>query len=114
MTPIEKLRRIADSTALDGVADAIREVADEMDWRPIETAPKDGTLFLCWVRAVKFGEDDDGRQFESDASEVDFCRWRSCDETPNGGYFDNMAGQIADLQHVTHWMPLPPAPKGAE
>lgn len=31
MTPIEKLRRIADSTALDGVADAIREVADEME-----------------------------------------------------------------------------------
>lgn len=31
MTPIEKLRRIADMTALEGVADAIREVADEME-----------------------------------------------------------------------------------
>lgn len=31
MTPIEKLRSIADTTALDGVADAIREVADELE-----------------------------------------------------------------------------------
>lgn len=37
MTPIEKLRRIADMTALEGVADAIREVADEMERERNET-----------------------------------------------------------------------------
>lgn len=37
MTPIEKLRRIADMTALEGVADAIREVADGMERERNET-----------------------------------------------------------------------------
>lgn len=31
MTPAEKLRRIADTTALDGVAEAIREVIPEVE-----------------------------------------------------------------------------------
>lgn len=51
MTPIEKLRRIAASTALDGVADAIREVADELG-RMVSEAPwysvdSTGAATLC-------------------------------------------------------------------
>ena len=79
-------------------------------WLPIESAPKDGALFLCWVSAVRFGETDEGQQYQQDASQVDFCSWRVCDESPTGGYFDACCGQIADLQHITHWMPLPPPP----
>jgi Protein of unknown function (DUF551) len=83
---------------------------EPMTWRDIETAPKDGSLFLCWVAAVRYGETDEGQQYQQDASQVDFCQWRNCDESPNGGYFDACCGQIADVQHVTHWMPLPDAP----
>jgi len=79
-------------------------------WQDMESAPRDGSMFLCWVEAVRYGETDEGQQYQQDASEVDFCRWRACDESPNGGYFDNMAGQIADLQHVTKWQPLPAPP----
>lgn len=80
-----------------------------LTWQPIETAPKDGGMFLCWVSAVRYGETDDGQQYQQDASQVDFCWWR--DGVDGNGYFDPACGQIADAQDVTHWMPLPPRPE---
>lgn len=77
-------------------------------WQPIETAPKDGTMFLCWVEAVRYGETDEGQPHQQDASQPDFCWWR--DDLYGNGYFDPACGQIGDSQHVTHWMPLPAAP----
>lgn len=80
-------------------------------WQPIETAPKDGTLFLCWVAAVRYGETDDGQQYQQDASQIDFCSWRNGPtELPECGYFDPCCGQIGDAQDVTHWMPIPNPP----
>jgi len=79
-----------------------------MEWKTIETAPKNGLLFLCWVRAVKYGEDDGGANFETDVSDIDFGRWN---EMPTGGFYENMTGQIGDAQDITHWMPLPEPPK---
>jgi hypothetical protein len=78
------------------------------DWQPISTAPKDGSLFLCWVSAISYGETDDGKLCEIDASQVDFGYWM---DDPLGGYFDACCGKIADAQCVTHWMPLPPPPE---
>ncbi len=79
-----------------------------MNWQPISTAPKDGSMFLCWVSAVRY----EGQQYQRDASQVDFCSWRNGPpDLPGHGYFDPYCGQIADLQNVTHWMPLPPPPK---
>jgi hypothetical protein len=85
-------------------ADAETAVA----WQPIETAPKDGRMFLGWVNAVQYGESDEGRQFEADVSDHDFCQWRD-----HGGYFENMMGRVGDASHITHWMPLPAAPSTA-
>lgn len=79
-------------------------------WQPIETAPKDGTMFLCWVSAVRYGETGDGQQYQHDASQVDFGMWR-INEDLNAGWFDPFCGQIGDAQDVTHWMPLPAPPK---
>jgi hypothetical protein len=79
-------------------------------WQSIETAPKDGRMFLGWVDAVQYGESDDGRQFETDVSDHDFCQWR---EDHDGGYFENMMGRVGDASHITHWMPLPAAPGDA-
>ncbi len=45
-------------------------------WLPIESAPRDGTLFLCWVSAVRSGETDEGQPYQQVASQVDFCSWR--------------------------------------
>ena len=79
-------------------------------WQPIETAPKDGTLFLCWVSAVQHGESDEGQQYQVDVSQADFCQWQAFEEAPDGGWFEPCCGQISDQQAVTHWMPLPATP----
>jgi hypothetical protein len=81
-----------------------------MEWQPIETAPKDGAMFLCWVSAVRYGETDEGQQYQQDVSQVDFCSWRTQADIPDCGWFDPCCGQIGDQQGVTHWMPLPPPP----
>lgn len=65
-------------------------------------------MFLCWVSAVRYGETDEGQQYQQDASQPDFCWWR--DGSDGNGYFDPACGQIAVSQDVTHWMPLPAAP----
>ncbi|WP_232416341.1 DUF551 domain-containing protein [Methyloversatilis universalis] len=93
---------------------ASREREARMRWQPIETAPKDGSLFLCWVYAVRYGETDDGQRYQQDVSQVDFCSWREGpSDLRDHGYFDPCCGQIADHQDVTHWMPLPVPPRVA-
>jgi hypothetical protein len=85
--------------------------ANGREWLPIESAPKDGTMFLCWVRSVLRKESDDGDVVEVDNSSMDFCEWRHFD---TGGFFEPLAGPWGDWQEVTHWMPLPPPPSGNE
>lgn len=101
----------ADTSEIDRlVADAGRA-----KWQPIETAPKDGTMFLCWVSAERYSaKDGEGSGRTHDVSQVDFCWWRRGPvEMPDAGYFDPACGQIGDAQDVTHWMPLPDAPDAA-
>lgn len=71
-------------------------------WQPIDTAPKDGSVILCWVCAERRSDIDGSAE---DASEPDFCQWR---ENNGNGYFDNFGGQIGDAQDITHWMPIAP------
>jgi hypothetical protein len=90
----------------DGSPTPATDKGDGRDaWQPIDTAPKDGRMFLGWVDAVRYGESDEGRAFETNVSEHDFCRWNE-----HHGYFENMMGQIGDAYHVTHWQPLPAPP----
>lgn len=87
-----------------------REVV-QSGWMPIDTAPKDGSMFLCWVDAERWSAlDGEGSGIAHDVSQIDLCRWSSVAESPNEGYFDNASGQVGDDQGVTHWMPLPAAP----
>ena len=58
-----------------------------MNWQPIETAPKDGTMFLVWP-----GDEEHATAYWEDGV------WRLCCCCAN-----------TDAE-ATHWMPLPPAP----
>jgi Protein of unknown function (DUF551) len=74
--------------------------AEEDGWRPIETAPKDGTWILGWS---KCGAVEDCIQV-----------WRCYYEFHEGWFWQN-AADTSDLDHQpTHWRPLPPAPEGGE
>lgn len=79
-------------------ADEARQIAacirEMVEWRPIETAPMDGTEVVAW-----------------DGSDNIICHWH-----------DSVAGWVTDWETVsgydvgwnkvspTHWLPLPPAP----
>jgi hypothetical protein len=64
-------------------------VGPESGWRPIETAPKNGVAVLCYAPA------DHGLP-----SLQAVVTWHQ-----DAGWC------VDELREVTHWMPLPPAPK---
>lgn len=64
-----------------------------MEWRPIETAPKDGTELIA-------------SRFWGDGSVVAIMHWLPLD---GDGFWDS-DGWDADWE-PTHWIPLPPPPK---
>ena len=62
-----------------------------MEWQPIETAPKDGTVFLAWRKH---------------ATHPLMVRYE-----PSYDWFANYDGE--HVYDLTHWMPIPEAPNGA-
>lgn len=72
----------------------------EIKWKPIETAPKDGTsILLCNNRETTVGiYMHDGREFPWVVFDGHFTK------EPLNGWSDNKFGP-------THWMPLPDPPK---
>ena len=83
-----------------------------MDWQPIETAPKDGTLVLVF-NTLDNGTTTsiDGKiavaryAFHLDGLEESFWEYGTY-------YSENSKGnQGAYLISATHWMPLPEEPK---
>ncbi len=76
-------------------------------WQPIETAPKDGSVFLAF-------DDDEGHGISMG---VVACRWMPEDEDEPEEYPANWIvteiGGDSELHGcvLTHWMPIPPAPE---
>lgn len=77
------------------------------DWRPIETAPKDGTrIILTDGRAVEVG------CFAPDVHGDDFP-WVFVDDYSGCDLVTGYAGVSANAWKdgtVSHWQPLPPPP----
>jgi len=69
------------------------------EWKPIETAPKDGTEFQAWVVHNGTGWWEPRVRFDPDTEM--FQIWTRVDYDQDG--WEN--GYTA-----THWMPLPPPP----
>ena len=66
-------------------------------WKPIETAPKDGTPLLL------FTPRSDGKYFW-----IEQCTFDP-DVKPNGGWLSDIDGEhLEDVQKPTHWTPANP------
>lgn len=99
---IERLDRSADRDKGDGAAPLSRDGEAERGWRPIETAPKDGTRILL----IKVGWD----TYEGRLGHTNYVWWGVI------GYWSEEWGNWNDgvepsgLADPTHWMPLPEPP----
>lgn len=80
------------------------------DWQPISTAPRDGTRILAVSRSgvdiAYWNEPSPYYEFKPHPTISNaFVQILTCAE----GYW--IGTEISPLIEVTHWMPLPPAPK---
>lgn len=88
-TDAQKIEALAAENA------ALREKLADREWRPIETAPKDGTWFLGW------------RLSKCEEYRVDVWAWNGFDRE---NMFVDAADSICVDRQPTHWMPLPKPP----
>lgn len=83
--------------------------AERYQWQPIETAPKDESLFFGYIDAEKYVENDDG-VICTDESCVEICWWQKLEH--DDGYYDcgmlPLTGNVRG--EITYWMPIPAAP----
>lgn len=113
----ERIRKLFEATErltlLDGEYEAAKagtynRLNDELQclkaattWRPIETAPKDGTAVLLFL---EYTECDDGAGRKS--THIDRCYWSDAEKG-----WDGYATSIRNgYTTPTHWMPLPKPP----
>lgn len=80
-------------------------MTDRPQWRPIETAPKDGTVFDVWLG-------------DAPVRDADFyCGNKKYLRSPNWHWLEGKFRPFTGLRPVpvfvqpTHWMPLPEPPK---
>lgn len=104
---VHKLRGVAAYSAVD--VPVLKQAADMLEclshptadavaverWRPIETAPKDGSRFLVWEKHY-------GIRIGRCKERADHDDWLS--------YMDAFNGSSKGGPRATHWMPLPTPP----
>ena len=79
-------------------------------WLSIESAPRDGSMFLCWVSAINYAQEGDGSVCDVDVSAMDFCEWR--DMGDGDGFWMPYTSPHGMGELITNWMPITP-PKAA-
>ena len=81
-----------------------------MNWQPIETAPKDGTVVDLWIGGEFAGRRADcawGLPYHSCGEAGKYCDsgWHEIES----GWYDTTFN-LPMHEQPTHWMPRPPAP----
>lgn len=117
---LEAARRIDKSgLAYNGdVFRLARALLNALDWRPIESAPKDGTLVDLWI----VGSTDDVDFYAADACEIKGkplrhgratgMRWQHRPPNPANWYpMDGLGYPLSPNVMATHYRPLPAPPR---
>lgn len=108
------LPRLCFETILEDKDDLLREATSEITrlrsiregWRSIETAPKDGSVFLVWADGFEWPE----------AVRWDAYDAETAEEVGEPGYWtyaDELLANATDdcgSEDWSHWMPLPASP----
>lgn len=93
--------------------DAERDTLARMEpvgWRPIETAPKDGTEIDVWINGEFPGRRTDVSWRKPTDSEW-WVHGGDTIETPDATWHDCF-GPLGSCEQPTHWQPLPTPPAG--
>jgi hypothetical protein len=93
LSELQRRYRLNTTNAMQ-LQDDLRAEAKSTGWQPIETAPKDGTQVLLWIDGIE------------PRPRISFWSERGSD---SGWYSVQSRHFIATI--VTHWMPLPTAPR---
>lgn len=87
-------------------------MTDETGWRPIETAPRDGTAVL--VNSHMHSNDVHGYVPWKDIGVLiawwDGSGWEGCFMEDGTADTEGYSSQFFQTVRPTHWMPLPPPP----
>lgn len=112
--PLERLRPRRSRSTWTSYLDALLRTngrSHVAGWRPIATAPKDGTLIDLWCGDGRAADCKWGSYYRADAEHpkpVTFAGWV---------YYHEAWGEWVEINHehpetITHWMPLPDSPQG--
>ena len=88
------------------------------EWKPIATAPKDGTPILIWQPDGGWFPNGKERHYECRGGSIDTSKYVEYDNhhfaigywRPWGGWGNRNSAYV----NPTHWMPLPPPPCNEE
>lgn len=88
----------------------------QMQWQPIETAPKDGTSILIFTTGKFWRDgwsDEDGWRHKNEKPHVLEAFWsKKWYNHDIGGWMPaNCDEEYGQLYEATHWMPMPEPPK---
>jgi len=81
-------------------------------WQSMDSAPRDGTLFVAWSVTImdEFDEDDmlisRGNRHEAPC----IVYWFSITGLSGGSFVESPYRNHVSNREFTHWLPLPPAP----
>lgn len=104
----------ADKERIAELEARIRELEARMEWRPIESAPMDGTVIILGSTDPDFPRNTIGYWLPDEEAKVvvgdcgGVCRCPEYDEIDS--YWVSFDGGFTTEHPPTHWMPLPDAP----